>query len=185
MAYINFKYCYDKGLDNRHIITLLAIHGNANGDNEFALQTIPNKPLVDLFEKGLLTTVKPKRSTDTKRARLRLSKKGKEIVTGMTTPHATEQDEKIYEFLSSVFSKLEKKQASRNKILSLIASFRTASGISAGDMYKLCKRYVNDSEEMEFNHRLEYLLFKPEHAYSKFNLGDSRLWNYYLQNGIN
>jgi len=184
MAYINFKYCYKKGLDNTQILALQAIHQNANGDSEFVLDTIPTATLVELNDLGFLKTVKAKNKSQKRRALVRLSNKGKELYTSITTYKLSEGDEQIYNFISDVYKQLDKQQASRNKMLKLIASFRLESGMSTEEMYLLCKAYVNDSNNMEYNNKLEYVFFKPENAYSKFNLGDSRLWSYYLQHGI-
>jgi len=183
MAYINFEFGYAKNLTNIHLIAIQAIHQNSNGDCEFVLNTIPNQILIDLNDMELLTKVKPKNKTQKSRALLRLSKKGKDLYTSLTTYKSNEGDLLIYKFLSEVYIHLDKKQASKNKMLKLISAFRLESGMSSEEMYKLCKAFVNDEDNMKFNHSLEYVFFKPENAYAKFNLGDSRLWNYYLQNG--
>lgn len=182
--YINFEYCYKKGLKNTHIMAIQAIHQNANGDSEFVLDTIPNDIFVELNDLKILKTVKPKNKSQRKRALLRLSNKGKDLYTSMTTYKLVAGDELIYNFISDVYNQLDKQPASRNKMLKLIASFRLEGGMSVEEIYKLCKSYVNDSKNMEYNNKLEYVFFKPENAYSKFNLGDSRLWSYYLQHGI-
>ena len=177
--YINFEYCKKQGLSLLEVTAIQLIHQNSNGDMEEHLEELPRNVLNKLFNMELLKFVRQARKNQTTRNRVRLSKHGKDFYTRMTTYKLIEDDEKIYNFLQKVFSKLDKTQVSRNKMLKLIASFRLESGLNAKEVYELCKAFVNDSDAMEYTHKMDYLIFKPENAYSKFNLGDSRLWNYH------
>lgn len=178
--YLNFELAYKKDFTLLDVIAIQLIHQNSNGDSELFLKDVSNDLLVKLNNLDLLTMVKAKNKEQSRRSLLRLSKKGKDLYTLLTTYKANEGDELIYKFMSDVYKQLDKKQASKNKMIKLIASFRLESGMTVEEIYKICKEFVNDSENMEYNHSLERVFFAPENAYSKFNLGDSRLWNYYL-----
>lgn len=179
MAYLNFEYCKNKGLTNMDIIAIQLIHQNSNGDMEEYLEDISRDVLNKLFRMELLKLVKQMRKTQETRNRVRLSNIGKRTYTSMTAYKSNDDDIKIHTFLSDVFKKLEKQQPSRSKMLKLIAAFRLESGLSAKEIYELCKVFVNDDDAMEWTHKLDYVFFKPENHYSKFSLGDSRLWDYY------
>ena len=116
MAYINFEFGYAKNLTNIHLIAIQAIHQNSNGDCEFVLNTIPNQILIDLNDMELLTKVKPKNKTQKSRALLRLSKKGKDLYTSLTTYKYNEGDLLIYTFISEVYFNLDNKKAYKHKI---------------------------------------------------------------------
>lgn len=180
--YINFEYSSKKSLSNNHVLCLIMTHQNSNGSHEEFLKTIPDQVFVDLNNEGYFTVIKGKKG-QSKRNKLRLSKKGKDLILMLSTPEACDGDSLIYNFLESVYNKLDKKVSSKPKMLRLIALFRSNAGFSVDQLYKLIKKYVN-SDEMDYNFKMEFLIFRANHAYEKFTLNSSRLYDFYLQNGI-
>lgn len=176
---INFEYAKNKNISFEDIIALQLIFQNSSGKMEEFILEVDRSVLNGLFAKKYLTLTKAKNKKQTPQNRVRLSKTGKEIYRNLTAYLVIEEDNLIYNFMSDVYNKLDKKQASKNKIISLIAFFRLESGLNTKQLYELCKRFVNDSDNMAYNNKLEYVFFKPENMYSKPKLSESRLWDYY------
>ena len=64
-----------------------------------------------------------------------------------------------------------------------LAKFRVESGLRTNRLAKLIEKYTNDELEQEYSHILEYVFFKPSNMFqSKFDIHQSRLYNYYLKN---
>lgn len=112
--------------------------------------------------------------------KLRLDKKGTEFLNNLDEPEVEEQDVKIFEWLSEQYKSKEKQVGNGKKTKRLIASFREKSGIDKNKLAFLCNEFINDGNEQEYSHKLEYVFWKPSNMFQvKFVLEDSRLWSYY------
>lgn len=112
--------------------------------------------------------------------KLRLDKKGTEFLNNLDEPEVEDQDVKIFDWLSEQYKKKEKQVGNGKKTKRLIASFREKSGIDKNKLAFLCNEFINDDNEQEYSHKLEYVFWKPSNMFQvKFVLEDSRLWSYY------
>ena len=177
--YINTNYIKKIDLTFAQAFALQVLFQNTSGKEEETLKELGKPILNSLYSVGYVKLVK---KGDSAYHKARLSDKGKTVYRKMTQYVVDETDEVIYEFLSNAFKQLEKKQGSKNKVLKMISFFRIESGLSHGNLYKLCKAYINDEDQMEYSHLLENIFFKGSNVYEKPNLGNSRLWNYYNNN---
>ena len=180
--YINFEFSKKQGFNLQHVIAIQLIHQNSSGKMEPFLNEIEDYILNDLFRQMLITFVNKKKKTDTNRTVVRLSKKGKKLYSKLTSYAFEEGDDKVFEFTASVYKDLGKIVGSRTKVVKLITALRLESGLSAKKIYFICKEAVNSPDFMEYSHKLENLFFKGSNVYAKFNLGDSKLFEYYEQN---
>lgn len=112
--------------------------------------------------------------------RMRLGKKGTKFLNDLDEPMVEDQDLMIFDWLSDIYKKRQKEIGNGKKTKRLIASFREKSGIEKNKLAFLCRTFIEDENEQEYSHRLEYVFWKPANVFqTKFNLEDSRLWKYY------
>lgn len=178
MAYLNFKLAKEKNLSPRNVLLLQLLFQNTNGDESVFLE---DYPIESLKSSTLVVFVKGKK-TDTEYKKARLSTKGKKIYRELTTYKTTEKDCLLYDYLEQVYKSKEKQIGNRNKIINYIAAFRLESGLTHKEIFNISKQFLNDSDNMEYNNKLEYMFFKPDNIYEKFKLENSRLWLYYTEN---
>jgi len=113
--------------------------------------------------------------------KLRLNKKGTEFLNNLDEPEVEKQDLKIFNWLSEIYKKKEKQIGNGKRTKKLIASFREKSEIEKNSLAFLCNEFINDENEQEYSHKLEYVFFKPNNAFQvKFVLESSRLYQYYM-----
>ena len=78
---------------------------------------------------------------------------------------------------------MEKDIGNKKKTKMYIAEFRVHSGIEKNELAHLMSQFLNDEANMLYNNKLEFALFKSSNLYqTKFNLDESRLWQYYSRN---
>ena len=113
--------------------------------------------------------------------KLRLDKKGTEFLNLLDEPEVEDEDIKIFEWLSAIYKKREKQIGNGKKTKRHIASFREKSGIDKNNLAFLCNQFINDDNEQEYSHKLEFVFFKPDNAFQvRFVLESSRLYQYYM-----
>lgn len=119
-----------------------------------------------------------------KNGEMRLSPEGLEVLTDITSSaDVLPEDIMVFDWLSKHFKKIGKEVGNMKKTKLYIALFRMQSGISKNNLINLCKDFVNDSGNMEYSHRLEYVFFKPPSAFTtRFDLEESKLWRFYNKN---
>jgi len=179
--YINLKYLAEIELSLEHVFVLQMAKQQRNEDATAVLEGF-TKHIHYLGGLDLLRTIKGDKN-DSELRKLRLSKKGDEILSNVETPELLEEDLKIFNWLKETYLKKEKKVGNMKKTKMLIANFRVHSGISRNALAKLAGTFVQDDANMEFSHVLEYVFWKAPSAYAtRFQLEDSRLYKYYLRN---
>ena len=178
--YINFKIIEGKVTP----IELLVLQICKQQKNEdLSLELLSFEDLIpSLFRRELLDTVKgtPKQHPLSK---LRISKKGQVLLDKAQVPFIIEEDIKIFDWLVSVYKETGKEIGNQKKTQQYIAQFRVESDINRNKLAKLCKTFIDDDSNFEWSKRLEYLFWKPRNVFdTKFDIEQSRLYNYYLQN---
>lgn len=167
--YINFNYLKKLNISYESLITLQAIHQNrVENLNLFILDNFDVSSLEDYI-------------TRLKNGDLRLNKKGKDLLDKVQIPNYHENDEKLADYLLNKYNDEKLMICPKSKLLKLIAWFRAETSLTHKEIYNLIVSYF-DSEESQYNKRLDYLFFKPVNAYSQPNLENSRLYSWYEYN---
>lgn len=189
MLYINYKIVRELEEDGHSAFVLLKILTAINqGEKEVLLDIIPNPESYDLTFKGksLVKTVKPKNKKETWHDLVRLDKAGKDLLKEITEAEVLEEDEKVFVWLSEQYKKFGKDIGNGVKTKRHIRDFRIKSGIKKNNLINLCYSFISDPDNMEYSHKLEYVFYKPKTVFDvKFDLEESRLYQYYLKNKEN
>jgi len=175
MNYINTKFLSSSGFTWDDAYTLLLIkQGQA--------EELEKEWTEKLLEVGLIKLIKPKNKAESELSRLRLDKKGREFLEKLSEAEIEEEDNRVLIWLSDLYKSLGKEIGSKNKTLYYLKEFRVKSGIDKNKLVNLITVLTNDENQMEWSKVLQYLIFKPQNVYNtKFNLDESKLWNYYLK----
>lgn len=160
---------------------LCLIFGNKNEDNsEIIKENCSEDSLKQLQERGLIQFVKPKNKQQTIYHCVRLSKEAQEMLELIETPNILEEDIRIFEWMKQIYLSNEKEIGNAKKCKMWISYFRSYSGISKNCLATLIKEFISDEDNFQWSKRLDYLFWKPANAFSsRFNLSDSKLYNYY------
>lgn len=172
--YINFNNFEKSGLSSDELILLCAIKQENTAFIEGFLDLLPA-----LEEKGLTKEIKgtKKQSSIEK---LRLSDKGKTLLEKLEEIEVSEDTEVIFNWLSEYYKKLGKEVGNGSKTKRWIETFAQQSGITRNNLVILCRNFVENEENMQYSHRLEYVFFKPSNMFTtRFSLEESRLYQYY------
>lgn len=181
--YVNFNLLLSKEVTPMDVMLLVACQQNQNGESFEALSKFFNftDAIDHNLEKGYIEFIKGKKGDDQLK-KLRISKKGKDLLSDLETPEVTQDDLVIYDWLESIYKESNKVVGNRKKTKLYIACFRTQSQIEKNCLAYLCQTFIGDSDNMEYNQKLEYMFFKPDNIYStRFDLEQSRLYKYYLK----
>lgn len=168
--YINFSLVNEKGLGVCEVITLQL------------LKQLRNE-LIDISDYLPLISCLPEIYVERlKDGSPRLSKKGAEILELIQIPNASENHAALAEYLIEKYKDdPDKMLCSREKLISLIAWFCGETSLTPRELYKVLIEYWK-SDDSKFNRKLDYLFFKPESAYSKRNINNSRLYIWWQNN---
>lgn len=179
--YINFKMLESKGLSHSDIILLQAAKQNKSEDLSEVIDKFSDLDIEPLKERGYLSLIKKVSKKDSDSKRLRLTKQGLSVLELIETPVITEEDLLLFDWISDVYINLGKEIGNKKKTKMFIALFRAHSGIDKNNLATLLDMFVKDENNMEYNHKLEFALFKPSTVYQvKFELEQSRLYQYYI-----
>ena len=194
MAYINTKILKQHNLNLQQVALLQILHQNKTEDVSELLESY-NGDLDVLNEKGLLSEVKARNKQESVYKRLRLSKKGSELLDYINTPDITEGDIKMYEYLvdnyiyiidkntgEKTVRDVDRKIGNRKNVLRYCAEFRQIVGLSLKEMYWLCMLFIDNTT---YTKVLEYIFMrKKDNPYGKFknNLDNSALYQFWLDN---
>lgn len=177
--YINTEYLESKSLSLIDIC-ILQLAKQQRSENQEAYLEKYEKDVEYLEKSGLLKTIKGKKK-DSKMSKIRISKAGEEVLTNVEIPEANEDDITLFNWLKTKYLDMGKKLGNQKKTKIYIALFRAHSGIERNKLAFLMSTFLDDERNMEYNMVLEYALYKPQNAYNtKFNLEESRLYQYYL-----
>ncbi len=164
--YLNFKLINKHGLLPVDIVTL-----------QFLKQLRVEKMDYSMYEIHIFALEKQGYVDRLKDRSPRLSKKGAELLELIQIPDATENHVELAKYLHEKYKEEDKILCSKNKLVELIAWFCAETSLTARELYNLIENYFT-TEDSKFNKRLDYLFFKPEHAYQKKSLNNSRLHIY-------
>ena len=177
--YINTEYLESKSISLIDIC-ILQLAKQQRSENQEAYLEKYEKDVEYLEKSGLLKTIKGKKK-DSKMSKIRISKAGEEVLTNVEIPEANEDDITLFNWLKTKYLDMGKKLGNQKKTKIYIALFRAHSGIERNKLAFLMSTFLDDERNMEYNMVLEYALYKPQNAYNtKFNLEESRLYQYYL-----
>lgn len=174
--YINFKNFGKSCLSSDELILLCAIKQENTALIEGFLDLLPA-----LEEKGLTREIKGTKK-QSPIEKLRLSDKGKDLLEKLEEIEVSEDTEVIFNWLSEYYKKLGKEVGNKSKTKRWIETFSQKSGIKRNNLVILCKSFVSDESNMEYSHKLENVFYRAKTIYeTRFNLEESRLYNYYLK----
>jgi hypothetical protein len=175
--FLNLKMLNSKNLTLDDFLLLTLLYQSKSQDTQSSLKERMSEAKLEEYKKlDLIKTLK--------NGELRLSPKGLEVLSTLTSDASIEEEDiLVQDWLAKHFRKLGKEVGNQKKTKLYIALFRLQSGISKNNLIKLCKDFVDDEKNMEYSHRLEYMFFKPPSAFAtRFDLEESRLWKFYLRN---
>jgi hypothetical protein len=177
--YINLKYLAEQSMGFEDLFILqLAKQQKFEDCSEWL--SFYNSKIPDLEKLGYIEYIKGNKS-DSALSKMRISKAGQNILDNVEIAEITENDIKLFEWIKKIYLSRDKKLGNQRKTKLYIALFRTQSGINLNKLATLMNSFISDDQNMEYNHILEYALFKPANIYNtKFNLDESRLYQYYL-----
>lgn len=180
--YINFKILEANEMNFDDLLILQLAKQNKNEDLSELLNKFEPHGIDPLLEKGYLTQIKGKKGFS-RTQKLRISKEGSAVLDNIETPEILPEDIILFDWISSVYTNMGKTIGNKKKTKMYIAEFRVQSGIEKNELAHLMQQFLQDDENMNYNHILENSLFKAANAYqTKFNLDESRLWQYYQKN---
>lgn len=178
--YVNFSYAAQKQISPQTIINLQLISQNRFEDlSEILKNNLNTDDLSDLEQKGYITHIRAKNKAQTVYNTVRLSDKGKELLENLQIPEIDESDLIIAEWLKAKYIEADKSIGNFKKTKMYIALFRVNTGIARNNLARLCNAFLEDSENFEWSKKLEFLFFKPSNPYEKFDIEQSRLYQYY------
>lgn len=172
--YVNFSEFDKAGLSGDEFLLLLAVK-----QKEFNYICEAKTPVLEyLLKNNLIKQIKGGGKSE----RWRIDKKGNKLLNALEKPEIEEQDEKIFEWLEGVYKSRDKMIGNKKRTKEHIRAFRESTGIEKNNLAYLCKRFLEDENNMKYNNKLEFAFYKPLNPYStSFKLEDSRLYIYYLE----
>lgn len=180
--YINFKMLESRELDFTDLLLLQAARQQKSEDLSHIIEKFSDTRIDSLFNKSLLTKIKGGKK-DSEARKIRITGKGNDILDNIETPEIEDQDLQMFDWMEDVYLRLGKEIGNKKKTKMYIALFRVHSGIEKNHLATLLDKFVKDNSNMEYNHKLEYVFFKPATVYQvRFELEQSRLYQYYVNN---
>ena len=180
--YININIVKHHNLNLQQVMLMQILHQAKNEDVSELLESY-NGDLDVLHYRGFLSEVKAKNKQESVYKRLRLSKKGREVLDAIETPEVTEDSLRIFEWIKQIYISAGKDLGNQKKTKMFIAQFSAESGIQRNALAFLIQSFINDESQFEWSKVLQYLFFKGESVFNiKFDLHSSRLYQYYLKN---
>ena len=171
--FINFNIYKKHNLTPEYLIQLLAV-------KQKQTEEINTDVLGRFEELGYVTYTKGKKNQDI-RELVRLSDKGKKLLTELEEAETEEQDKTVFEWLKNYYLKADKEIGNGAKTLRHIRDFRVKSGIEKNNLIKLVLDFLAENEER--SKKLEYIWYYPKTAFAtKFDLEESWLWNHFIKN---
>ena len=178
--YINTNIVKHYNLNLQQVALLQILHQAKNEDVSEWLESY-NGDLDVLNEKSFLSEVKAKNKQESVYKRLRLSKKGREVLDAIETPDIEEQDKTVFEWLKNYYLKAGKEIGNGAKTQRHIRDFRIKSGIQKNNLIKLVLDFLAENEER--SKKLEYIWYYPKTAFAtRFDLEESWLWSHFIKN---
>ena len=155
--YINTNIVKHYNLNLQQVALLQILHQAKNEDVSEWLESY-NGDLDVLNEKSFLSEVKAKNKQESVYKRLRLSKKGREVLDAIETPEVTEDSLRIFEWIKQIYISAGKDLGNQKKTKMFIAQFSAESGIKRNALAFLIQSFINDESQFEWSKVLQYLL---------------------------
>lgn len=182
--YVNFKILKSAGLNTQHLLMLQMCKQSKFEDLSEEIKNIETEfkgTLDSLIESDYISFIKGDKKDSTYQ-KVRTTKKGNQLLENIETPEISEDDLIMFDWLCGVYTSEDKMIGNKKKTKSHIANFRVQSGIERNELANLLTMFINDEENMMYNQKLENMLWKSTNVYAtKFELDESRLWQYYLK----
>jgi len=128
------------------------------------LETLNESDFSRYNELGLLTSIKGSLK-ENPAYRIRLSKKGKELLTNLEIAEVNEDSLKIYDWIADIYKQSGKELGNQKRTKQFIAQFSKESGIEKNSLAFLIQSFVNDESQFEWSKVLQYLFFKGESVF--------------------
>ena len=179
--YINTKILRQHNLNLQQVSLLQILHQNKTEDMSELLESY-NGDLDVLNEKGLLSEIKAKSKQESVYKRLRLSKKGSELLEDLCIPEVTEGDLKMRDYLIEMYlnhEDTERTVGNKKKIAMYISIMRNRLNLTLHEFFYLCEYFL---AEYPYTKVLEYIFFNSnKNRYGKFenHLEDSPLYQFF------
>lgn len=181
--YINTNILKHHNL-NLQQVTLLQILHQAKTEDVSELLESYNGDLDVLHYKGFLSEVKAKNKQESVYKRLRLSKKGREVLDAIETPEVEEQHLKMRDYLISMYLSHEDKErvVGNKKLIGIyISVLQNHLGLDIYRFYYLCEFFL---AEHIYSKKLENIFMdrnKIRYGEFKNHIEDSPLYQFYEQ----
>lgn len=182
MSYINFK-TLDKFLKDFRLEELLYLCAIKQQEEENIQEYYSLNHHQKLLDSGYIKTLK--------KGELRLDKKGTDFLRDIGRSEHGEDEEKLFEWLSNHYLKLDKEIGNPNRVKKLLKWFSDETGISKNNLVKLFIDFLSDEYVEEVSRVLEFTIFYPKKyttdkgktiAYeAKPDIYDSWLYKHYLK----
>ena len=174
--YVNFELVKKVGLQPSDIYFLCGI----KQIEKEVLEQVTGYVFSRLDGIGLLTSIKGSLK-ENPAYRIRLSKKGKDLLNDLEQAPVEEQDKTVFEWLKNYYLKADKEIGNGAKTQRHIRDFRIKSGIEKNNLITLVLDFLRENEER--SKKLEYIWYYPKTAFAtRFDLEESWLWNHYIKN---
>ena len=181
--YINTNIVKHYNLNLQQVALLQILHQAKNEDVSEWLESY-NGDLDVLNEKSFLSEVKAKNKQESVYKRLRLSKKGREVLNAIETPEVTEQHIKMRDYLIEMYLNNEDKErvVGNKKLIGIyISVLQNYLGLDIYRFYYLCDFFLS---EHIFTKKLENVFMdrnKIRYGDFKNHIEDSALYQFYEQ----
>ena len=181
--YINTNIVKHYNLNLQQVALLQILHQAKNEDVSEWLESY-NGDLDVLNEKSFLSEVKAKNKQESVYKRLRLSKKGREVLNAIETPEVTEQHIKMRDYLIEMYLNNEDKErvVGNKKLIGIyISVLQNYLGLDIYRFYYLCDFFLS---EHIFTKKLENVFMdrnKIRYVDFKNHIEDSALYQFYEQ----
>ena len=181
--YINTNIVKHYNLNLQQVALLQILHQAKNEDVSEWLESY-NGDLDVLHYKGFLSEVKAKNKQESVYKRLRLSKKGREVLNAIEIPEVTEQHLKMRDYLIEMYLNNEDKErvVGNKKLLGMyISVLQNYLGLDIYRFYYLCEFFLS---EHIFTKKLENIFMdrnKIRYGDFKNHIEDSALYQFYEQ----
>lgn len=184
--YINYKLLFESGLSpaDYHVLVAAKISQIEDMEAVLAMLVQEDSMLEKLLEKRYIRLIKGKKG-DSELARVRIDKKGSELLENLSIPEVTQGDLDMYDYLVGIYISHEDEDrivGNKKKVKLYCAILRNHLSLSLHQFYWLCWMFL---DEYKFTKKLENVFFDSnKNRYGKFinNIEDSPLYQWYDEN---
>lgn len=180
--YLNHKKILELGLAPWQILLLDVARQNKKDNNLediIASYIVEDSMYEDMIESNLLKYIKGNKK-DSDFSKLRIGKRGKEILEKIQEADVTDDIIKIRDWMVLEYQKRDKKAGNKKRLSEGLAQFSAETSITKNHLATLILEFLSDDDNMEYNNIAEKALFSSKNIYSrKFNINECRLFSFY------